>query len=229
MSFDGEALKLLSELSDQVLSNYSMLISELNRRYNPAERAQAWKIEFRNRSRLANESIIQYAQALKRLVSKAYPNMTSDAQEQWVLDQFTHGLGSVELRGHVLFGHPRDVNEAISLAIEYEAFQSGNKDKMRKPTNRFAEVNAVGSSPADKNDKQTYPKQSEKGNNFRTPNNADSSSSTDRNKAECRYCKKFGHVIQECRKLKWKKEQEAKRESENSASKAPAKPQNSEN
>ena len=51
MSFEGESLKLFGELSDESLQNYDILVSELNRRYDPAERAQAWKIEFRNRFR----------------------------------------------------------------------------------------------------------------------------------------------------------------------------------
>jgi thymidylate synthase len=97
MSFDGEALKLLGEFSEEVLADYGKVVAELNRRYDPAERAQAWKIEFRNRIRRANESIIQLAQALRRLALKAFPNMRASAQEQWVLDQFSLGLGSVEI------------------------------------------------------------------------------------------------------------------------------------
>ena len=51
MSFDGEAIKLLGELSDFVLQDYQLLVQELNRRYDPTERSSAWKIEFRNRYR----------------------------------------------------------------------------------------------------------------------------------------------------------------------------------
>ena len=127
MSFDGDALRLLGEFSDQVLKEYNSLVAELNCRYNPAEWAPAWKIEFRNRTRKLNETVMHYAQALGRTVQKAFPKMPCDAQEQWVLDQFTIGLGDVEIRKHVQFGHPRDINAAISLAIELEAFESMNK------------------------------------------------------------------------------------------------------
>jgi hypothetical protein len=106
MSFDGEALKLLGELSQEILDDYDKLVSELNRRYDPAERAEAWKIEFRNRSEKPNETVMQFDQALKRIVLKAFPNMDASAQEQWVLDQFILGVGSVDLRRHVQFGHP---------------------------------------------------------------------------------------------------------------------------
>ena len=84
-------------------------------------------------SKMPSESLTQYAQALKRLVGKAYPNLQSTAQEQFVLDQFSLGLPNHEIKRHVQFGHPKNLNEALSLSIEYEAFESGNKDRLKKP------------------------------------------------------------------------------------------------
>jgi hypothetical protein len=215
MSFDGEALKLLGEFSPEILNDYDKLVEELNRRYNPAERAQAWKIEFRNRTRKPNESIMQYAQALKRLVCKAFPNMSNEAQEQWVVDQFNLGLGSTELRRHVQFGHPSDVNEAISLAIEFEAFEAGNKEK-KKPLNPHAEVFTMSGSPTLKTEndqghsKGNYPKSSPRVE--RDPNQETNRKPWDMSKIECHYCKKMGHMIRDCRKLKAKHEQEELKE-----------------
>ena len=212
ISFDGDAIKLLGELNEEILSDYPALISELNRRYNPAERAQAWKMEFRNRSRQANESITKYAQALKILASRAYANMPVVAQEQFVLDQFMQGLNTVEIRGHVTFGHPKNINEAISLAIEYEAFQAGNKDKLRKPINKTGELCTLSSSSDKTNDQN-----SEKKPSWQSRNNdqSDRNKKSDKSNVECHYCKNKGHYIRDCRKLKWKLEQEAKRQAEN--------------
>ena len=222
MSFEGEALKLLGELGSDVLNDYEYLVTELNRRYDPAEQAQAWKIEFRNRSRKPSETVTQYAQSLKRLVLKAFPNMSRDAQEQWVLDQFTLGLGSVDLRRHVQFGHPHDLNAAISLAIEFEAFESGNRDKLRKPANRSAEVCAVGahrpSSPETQNHSSTPNNKVQKSSSA-TTNSGDKPSSFDKSQVECHYCKKKGHFKKECRKLKYKLEQEAKKNGTDSSDK----------
>ena len=133
MSLRGEALRILSDITPGAESNYIALVDELNRTYNPAERQTAWKLEFRNRMRKTNESVTEYALALKRLASKAFCNMASDVLEQWVMDQFGIGLGNLELRRHVQFGHPRTLNEAISLAVEYEAFEPSSGDRVRKP------------------------------------------------------------------------------------------------
>ena len=63
------------------------------------------------------------------------------AQEQWTLDQFMHGLNNRQLKQHMQFGHARDINQAISLAIEFEAFQQTNIDRFKKP--RMGEINAI--------------------------------------------------------------------------------------
>ena len=118
--------------------------------------------------------------------------MHSSAQERWVLDQFRIGFGNIDVQRHVQFGHPRDLNAAISLAIEFEAFEAGTKDKLRKPTNILAEVCAVGD--------RYQSTQSSTSNSF------------DLSNIECRYCKKKGHFKNDCRKLKWKLEQRTQEE-----------------
>jgi hypothetical protein len=195
MCFDGEAIKLLGELSRDVLSDYHSLVAELNRRYDPTERAQAFKLEFRNRFRKSSESVSQYAQSLSRLVSKAFPSMPTVAQQQWVLDQFTLGLGSVELQRHVQFGHPRSLNEAISLAIEFEAFEAGLKHRKayQKPSEVYA-VTAVA--------EPTLRNQGSKNQSSEQNDKSNSESRT------CHFCRKPGHLIKDCRALKQKQEQE---------------------
>ena len=74
----------------------------------------------RNRIVTSNELVMEYGYTLHRLVGKVFPNIPHNCQEQWVLDQFVMGLGRPELKRHVQFGHPKSLNEAISLAMKYE-------------------------------------------------------------------------------------------------------------
>ena len=71
--------------------DYDSLLSELSRRFNPAERETTYRIEFRNRIRRSNESVMEYGYTLRRLAVRAFPNILHDCQEQWVLDQFVWG------------------------------------------------------------------------------------------------------------------------------------------
>jgi len=208
MSFEGEAIKLLGELSNEILHDFDRLVFELNRRYDPTERAQAWKIEFRSRTRKPNEAIIQYAQELKRIAMKAFPNMSSDAQQQWVLDQFGLGLGNIDLQRHVQFGHPKELNDAISLAIEYEAFEAGTKDRFRKPVNKTetcSVLEKVCQAPANQNQQNSGTNQAANTSHVRENSK----------EVECFYCKKKGHIIRDCHKLKQKQEREQYGQSRN--------------
>lgn len=190
MSLKGEALMVLGDLPAQVQSDYDALIVELARRYNPAEREAAWRVEFRNRMRQGNETAMQYGYALKRLALKAFPQMTLAAQEQWVMDQFSAGLGNVDLRRHVQFGHPKTLNDAISLAVEYEAFDINCK--LRKP--RVGEVCRF-----EKEEGNAYA--IAQGNAYNRPHVSRENGAWDKGKIQCYYCKQLGHYKRECPKL----------------------------
>ena len=84
MAFDGRALKRLGELDNQILGNFTLLVRELNRRFDPTEWAEAWKIEFCSMFRKPKESFMLYAQDITCMVSKAYPELPKVAQDQWV-------------------------------------------------------------------------------------------------------------------------------------------------
>ena len=48
------------------------------------------------------------------------------------MEQFVIGLGNVDLQRYVQFGHPQTINQAVSLAGEYIAFQGGADGRPRK-------------------------------------------------------------------------------------------------
>lgn len=128
----GEAQKLLGSLSADQYNNYSVLKTTLSHRFNPQERESAYRCEFRNRRRMKDESPSDFGFALRRLSLKAFPTLPYAALETHILDQFIAGLGSVELQKFVQFQHPKTLEAAINLAIEYTAFV-GNLDKIVKP------------------------------------------------------------------------------------------------
>ncbi len=154
ISLDGDAMKLLGQFSPEVKSNYDKLVAEMYRCYDPCERAAAYKIEFRGRKRGRNENLMFYAQELKRLVTKAYPDMPILSHEHFVVDQFIIGLPSLEMKKHVQFGHPKDISTAISLAIELEAFETANHMGYSKPKGDVAMVRPSDSGDEDSDGEQ---------------------------------------------------------------------------
>ena len=202
MALKGEALMSLSDLPLSSQSNYELLVDELTRRYNPSEREAAWKLEFRQRERRPNESVMQYGDALRRLAQKAFPNMNYGTREMWVMDQFNNGLGSWDMKKHVQFGHPNSLNQAISLAVEYEAFESQNKlTSLRKPppiqsgnVYKLSEENQLETERLNMLKMQTEIKEIL----LSLKNNQQTYS------PECFYCKEIGHMKGECPRLQAK-------------------------
>lgn len=136
MSLRGRALKVLSELSYKELGNYSELKCALTQRFSPPERETAHRCEFRTRRRKAGETVSEYGYSLRRLASRAYPTFPSDMCESLTVKQLFTVLGCHELKRYVQFSHPKTLDRAISLALEYKSFEGhktphGNRGTLR--------------------------------------------------------------------------------------------------
>ena len=121
MCLRGQAQKLLGQLRPSELYDFEQLKRVLTQRYDPQERSGAYRCEFRSRKRQKNESPSDFAYALRRLVSLAFPEMPYDCREINVLEQHLSTLGTSELKEHVIFKNPKSVDEAIAYTVEYEA------------------------------------------------------------------------------------------------------------
>ena len=128
----GEAQKLLSSLSYTQFTDYATLKQALIQRFRPKERELTYRCEFRNRRRMKDEQCSDYGFALRRLAQRAYPNVPYSALQVQLIDQFITSLGSLELEKHVQFHHPKTLDEAINLAMEYTSV-CGYLDKTIKP------------------------------------------------------------------------------------------------
>ncbi|MES9903136.1 MAG: hypothetical protein ABW168_10735 [Sedimenticola sp.] len=121
MSLRGQAQKLLSDLNPIELQNYENLRNILSQRYDPQERGVAHRCECRVRNRNKNETPAEFAYSLRRIACLAFPDMPYQFREINVLEQFLNGIGSSDVREHIIFHHPKTVEQTISLTIEYEA------------------------------------------------------------------------------------------------------------
>lgn len=136
MSLKDDAQRIAADTQESTgYIDYNTLVKELNHRYNPAEREFTHRVEFRSRVKRSSETTTQFGYALRRLALKAFPNISRVCQEQLVLDQFVTGLGGTDLKRHVQFGHPQDLNKAIALATEYESFEQKSSFRSTKPQN----------------------------------------------------------------------------------------------
>ena len=143
MALRGDAQKLLSDLTDDQLESYNYLKCVLSKRYDPTERLISHRCEFRSRKRLPNETPSDYAHALKRIASLAFPEIPSQYREVQIQEQYLLGLGNNTLREHVMFKNPKSLEEAVAFTIEYESIKGLNSHPNKPIQNNDSGLNAA--------------------------------------------------------------------------------------
>ena len=145
----GKAQKVLSELKPSQKSNYITLTSVLAKRFNPPHRENALRAVLRQRRRLPKESLMDFGCEVSRLAQKAYPEFPYEALDQVSREQFVRGLSDVDMKRHVDLQNPSSLEEAISLATQFESFDLGEghgpiagRDETRPSRGRSAHVQA---------------------------------------------------------------------------------------
>lgn len=163
IKLNGEAQKLLSTLTLIQLSDFEILKAALLHRFNPKERQLAYRCEFRNRRRQSNENPVDFGSALRCLGRKAYPDLPVETLEVHLIDQYVMGLGSLDLQKHVQLQHPKNLDQAVNLALEYTAICNINSNKVMKPSllesDETDKISAVASlKPLHSNSSEDYEK-----------------------------------------------------------------------
>ena len=83
--------------------------------------------EFQTRSKRANEGWAAFADDLKVLANKAFPQLHADAKEQLALNHYLGQIIDHQIAFNVKQKRPRTLDEAVSATLELESYllQSG--------------------------------------------------------------------------------------------------------
>lgn len=126
-SLRGAAQTVLSDLRPEQRKDYNQLVSALTARFEPTNQTELYRAQIKSRLRKKSESVQELATDIKRLVRRAYSQATNELRDQISRDCFIDSLNEHELEWFVYQGKPKTVDEAMQLALEYEAFQAGRK------------------------------------------------------------------------------------------------------
>ena len=129
--------------------SYESLVVALTQRFKPDGQQEAYKAEFRHRTRKRDESFMEYGYALKRLAIRAFPKITHEAREDLIVDQFLQGLADAEMRRHISLTHPSGVDQAVGLATEYETVSQSIRTPQTHKPKQVAAVKGTNESRTD--------------------------------------------------------------------------------
>ena len=147
VSLKGPALTVLSNIPQDDLYNYSLLVTALETRFGSSHQAELHRIKLKNRTRKKEESLAELSEEVERLARLAYPDAPSGMLELLAKDQFIDAITDGEMRLQLRQSHPKGLREALQTALELEAFQLANQQRV-KPVRGAAIDN--GSDPAEK-------------------------------------------------------------------------------
>lgn len=186
-SLRGSALSVLSDLRPEYRYSFRHLVSALSARFEPENQTEIYKTQLKCRIRRKNESITELMQDIKRLVRMSYPNAPLDFRDQITKDSFIESLNEQDMEWSVFQGRPKSLEDAVRLALEYEAFQQARGRRNKATVRMQREEPAYTNEDVD--------------NTHQVALISHNTEKKFNKKGPCFYCKKDGHIKSECRLL----------------------------
>lgn len=183
----GTAQGVLGDLSQTQRTDFESLTSALAARFEPVQQSELYRAKIKSRLRRKGEPIVELAQDVRKLIRLAYPSANADVREQLSKDCFIDALNDHDLEWAVLQGKPCSVEDAMKLALEYEAFQKGRRG-------RYGDVRPFSTEGQD-----LMPEIN--GGLLQSPGaggNQNRGSNANGRRKKCTFCQRTGHVENEC-------------------------------
>lgn len=100
---------------------FQQVCTEMGARFNPPQQGMLLESEFRARVKNVGETQTEFAAALERLATRAFPGQQGGLLDRLVVNQFIEGQECGKLRLHIRTSAPANLNAAVQRAIEVGA------------------------------------------------------------------------------------------------------------
>ena len=217
LSLRGQAQAVLGDMPSDRGQHYDALVRSLQERFSPPNQTDLYRVQLKERRQKAAETLSELGQAIRRLTNLAYPTAPGEVRETLAKDHFIDALIDSDIRIRIKQSRPANLNEAISLAVELEAYDRvERRERELKGHLRSATVEeqpeAVGRMEgwmkAMENNMKTLAeelkelKTSRQTQNNRWHKNSGKKANTSRQEMICYECDKPGHIWRNCPTLK---------------------------
>lgn len=132
---EGQAAQFVfTQLPQDVMHNYNLLIGELNSRFRVIETAKSFASKFAHRYQRQGESVEEYAANLRELYDRAHARRDKKTRDEDLVRRFLDGLRDEEARFEIEFHKdPSTLDEAVYYAVTFsEVRKSQDSERRRK-------------------------------------------------------------------------------------------------
>ena len=114
----------------EVKYDYDQLVAALTNRFEPANQCQFYKAQIKQRIRKRDEPLTELAHDINRLTRMAYPSAVQGLRDTLAKDCFIESLNDVELEMFVCQKEPDTLDDAVRVALKYEAFSQIRRKRL---------------------------------------------------------------------------------------------------
>ena len=122
MRLIGRAATAFKRVPDAARGSFTDCVEALRERFDPRSKRELYLAELLGRKKRRGEDWATFAEDLKTLVDKAYPELQDDAREQLALTHYLGQLEQQQLAFSVKQRRPKSVDEAVSTTLEMESY-----------------------------------------------------------------------------------------------------------
>ena len=130
-SLRGLARNVLSDYDINVNTEYEELVMHLESRFDPAKYQDIYAMILRNRVQNPGESFSRLAYSILRLTKYAYPEASHSMIRDIAKEYFIDAITNQSIRRWVKYSMPRNLTDAIRIAIKVEVRLAVEMSKRR--------------------------------------------------------------------------------------------------
>ena len=130
VSLRGQAQGVFGNISTQS-KDYDKLVKALEERFAPPNQTELYRVQLRERKQTASETLSALGQDIRRLTNLAYQTAPCDVRETLAKEQFIDALHSSDIRLRMKQARPSDLNDAVTHAVELEAYDRTDRKKQK--------------------------------------------------------------------------------------------------
>ena len=120
----GRAQKAFHRLPAESQASYDAATRALQERFEPKSRMTRYQAEFESRSKKRTEGWADFAEDLRSLVDKAFPDLKPEARERFALQSYLKQLDHPQVAFSVRQRRPATLDDAVTATLEMKSYVS---------------------------------------------------------------------------------------------------------